>query len=235
MVKNGHEVTVISSNPAKQKDIEDLRANAAIGSIDDVAFLTKTFKEADAVYCMVPPNFAEQDQVAYYMRIANNYAEAIKQTRIKNALLLSSYGAHLEKGTGFIVGSHHAEKIFNGLQNVAITHIRPGYFYYNLLNFANMIKKAGFIGANYGGNDALVFVAPNDIATAVADEITKPSTGIKVRYVASDERTCNEVAKVLGNVIGKPGLEWKTLPAKRCREVWKQTEFPNLLQQFLLT
>jgi uncharacterized protein YbjT (DUF2867 family) len=51
----GHEVTVISSKPEKQTSIELLGAKAAIGSIEDVDFLTATFTGADAVYCMLPP------------------------------------------------------------------------------------------------------------------------------------------------------------------------------------
>jgi uncharacterized protein YbjT (DUF2867 family) len=56
LVKKGHRVTVISSNPEKQKEIEALGAIAAIGTLEDVDFLVSTFTGADAVYCMVPPN-----------------------------------------------------------------------------------------------------------------------------------------------------------------------------------
>lgn len=42
LLQQGHEVTVITSKAEKQKDIEALGAVAAVGSIDDVDFLTKT-------------------------------------------------------------------------------------------------------------------------------------------------------------------------------------------------
>ena len=38
LVQKGHAVTVISSKPERQKDIEALGAAAAIGTIDDVEF-----------------------------------------------------------------------------------------------------------------------------------------------------------------------------------------------------
>ncbi len=117
-------------------------------------------------------------------------------------------GAHLDKGTGFILGSHDVEGILNELSDVAITHLRPGYFYYNLYNFVDMIKGLGFIGANYGGDDKLVMVAPRDIAAAVAEEIETAAIGKQVRYVASDEHTANETAHILGAAIGKPDLKW---------------------------
>ncbi|MGF7041602.1 NmrA family NAD(P)-binding protein [Mucilaginibacter lappiensis] len=210
LVQKGHAVTVISSNPEKQAAIEALDATAAIGLVDDVDFLASTFINADAVFCMVPPNFAEPDQIAYYSQVGSNYAQAIGQSGIKRVVHLSSYGAHLDKGTGFIVGSHRVENILNKLVNTAITHLRPGYFYYNLYRFADMIKGAGIMGTNFGGDDKLVLVSPTDIAAVVAEEIVLQTTENKIRYVASDEHTCNEIASVLGDAIGKPNLKWLT-------------------------
>ncbi|MBC8041943.1 MAG: NAD(P)H-binding protein [Rhizobacter sp.] len=229
LVQKGHQVTVISSNREKQKDIAALDATAAIGSLEDVDFLKRAFSGADAVYCMIPPNFGEPNQVAYYRRIGSNYARAIGQSGIKRVVHLSSYGAHLEKGTGFILGSHHVEGILNELSDIAITHLRPAYFYYNLYNFADMIKGAGFIGANYGGDDKMVMVHPNDIAAAASEELETPATGKQVRYVASDEHTCNEVASILGAAIGKPDLKWVTFTNEQMQEGMEKRGMPASL------
>jgi uncharacterized protein YbjT (DUF2867 family) len=207
LLQKDHQVIIITSKSERQKDIEALGAKAAIGSVENVDFLTDTFKGADAIFCMIPPNFGEKDQVEYYSRIGENYAKAIRKSGIKRVVELSSYGAHLEKGTGFIVGSHRVEKILNELTDVAVTHVRPGYFYYNLLGYAKMIKAIGIMAANHGGEDKIALVSPIDIATAVADEIMTPFTGNKVRYVVSDDRTCHEIAIVLGTAIGKPDLK----------------------------
>ncbi len=226
LVEKGDTVTVISSKPEKGKDIEALGATAAIGSLDDVDFLVSTFTGADAVFAMAPPNFAEPDLVAYYRRIAGNYAQAIQQSGIKHVVYLSSYGAHLDKGTGFILGAHHAENILNELTGVAITHLRPGYFYYNLYNFTDMIKEAGIIGSNFGGDDKMVLVAPSDIAAVAAEELTSTATGTKVRYIASDEHTASETARILGNAIGKPELQWLTLTNKQTQSGMEEKGIP---------
>lgn len=229
LISKGHNVIVISSSADKKPAIEALGASSAIGSVDDTDFLIKTFTGADAIYCMVPPKFSEQDQVAYYKRIGCNYANAIKKAGVKRVVDLSSYGAHLAKGTGFIVGSYHVEQLFNELNNVAVTHIRPGYFYYNLFNFISMIKHAGFIGANYGDDDKVVLVSPKDIADAVADEITKTATGITFRYVGSDDRTCMDIAQVLGKAIGKPDLQWKRLTSEQMQKGMEANGMPASL------
>ncbi len=210
LVQNGHNVTVISSKPEKIKDIEELGATAAVGSLNDVKFLISAFTGADAVYTMVPPNFTVPDSRTYYQKLGGNYAQAIKQSGVKRVVHLSSYGAHLEKGTGIILGSHDCEKILNELPGVAVTHLRPGYFYYNLYNFKDMIKGMGIIGANYGGNDKIVMVDPTDIAAVAAEELQTSAKSKKVRYVASGEYTADEAARILGAAIGKPDLKWVT-------------------------
>jgi uncharacterized protein YbjT (DUF2867 family) len=213
LVQKGHKVTVISSSPEKQKAIEALGAAAAIGSLEDVEFLTAVFTGADCVYCMVPPNyfFNGVDHLVYCRQIGNNYAQAIRKSGVKRVIHLSSFGADLDKGTGLILGAHHVEEILRALPDVAITHMRPTYFYYNLYAYADMIKKAGVIAANYGNEDKIVFVSPMDIADAIAEEMETPRVGRNVRYVASDERTATEAAGILGAAIGKPDLKWITV------------------------
>jgi uncharacterized protein YbjT (DUF2867 family) len=238
LVRRGHAVTVISSKTEKEKAIEALGASAAIGSLDDLQFLTTAFTGADAVYCMIPPNhFKEPDAIAYYRRLGNNYAKAIQQAGVKRVVHLSSFGADLDKGTGFILGSHNVENILNELSGVAITHMRPTSFYYNLYSFVNMIKGAGFIAANYGGDDKLLWVSPIDIASAVAEEIVTPSIGRKIQYVASDELTGNEIASIIGAAIGKPMLKWIIITNEQMHSGLVATGVPkhvadNLVEMF---
>ncbi|WP_210521578.1 NAD(P)H-binding protein [Hymenobacter terricola] len=225
LVQKGHAVTVISSQPEKQPAIEALGAAAAIGSLEDADFLASTFAGADAVYAMVPPNFAAPDSRAYYRSIGRSYAQAIQQADIKRVVQLSSWGAHLDKGTGIILGSHDVEGILNELSGVAITYLRPTSFYTNWYSFVGMIKGAGFMGANYGGEVKVALVHPRDIAAAAAEELTAP-TGPAVRYVASDERTANEAARILGAAIGKPDLAWVTFTDAQMQENLEKNGVP---------
>lgn len=227
LIHKGHTVTVISSNPEKQSDIEALGASAAIGSLEDVDFLVSTFSGANAVYVMIPPNYTTPDSRVFYQTIGNNYAQAIKKAGVKRVVHLSSWGAHLDKGTGFILGSHDVEGILNALPEAGITHLRAGAFYYNLYNFIDMIKGLGFIGTNYGSDDKLIMVAPTDIAAAAMEELEKTTTGNNVRYVASDEFTANEAARVLGTAIGKPDLKWLTFTNEQTQEGLEKNGVPT--------
>lgn len=226
LVRNGHTVTVISSNPDKRKPIEAAGATAAIGFLADAAFLTTTFADADAAYCMIPPNFTVPDSRSYYQGIGRSYAQAITQSGIGRVVHLSSWGAHLSEGTGFITGSHDVEQLFNALPDVAITHLRAGSFYDNLYAYIDMIKRAGFIGTNYGGDDKIVMVSPLDIAAAAAQELTRSATGQNVRYVVSGEYTANQAARILGAAIGKPDLQWLTFTDEQTRSGLAQNGIP---------
>jgi len=211
LVQNGHAVTVISSSPERQKDIEALGATATIGLLEDVSFLTNAFTGADAVYTMVPPaDYFDKklDLMAYFRRLGDNFAQAIERSGVKKVVHLSSVGAELEKGSGAILAHHAVEIIMNKLSGVAITFIRPVGIYDNLYGFVPMIKNMGLISSNYGAGDKLAWVSPIDIAAAIAEELVTTFVGRKARYVASDELTGNDTASVLGVAIGKPDLKW---------------------------
>ena len=217
-MQKGHQVTVISSNPERQKEIEALGASAAIGIMEDADFLTDTFKGADAVYVMETMggnSFFDQnlDIIAAINKIGNNYKQAIEQSGVKRVVHLSSIGAHTDKGNGLLAFHYNVENILQTLpSDVSITFMRPVGFYYNLLGFINTIKTQGVIATNYGGDSKKPWVSPIDIAAAVAEELVTPFEGRKVRYVASEEISCNELASLLGAAIGKPDLKWVIIP-----------------------
>ena len=205
----GHHVTVISSKPDKTAQIEALGAKAAIGSVEDISFLTATFSGADAVYTMVPPNFGAENWKKYVAGIGEKYAEAISASGVKNIVNLSSMGAHMPEGCGPVSGLHFAEKALNDLEGVNVKHLRPGFFYPNFLANIGMIKHMGIIGGNYGDGTNLVIVHTDDIAEVAAEELMALSfNGKSVRYIASDEKTTHEIAAILGKAIGKPELPW---------------------------
>ncbi|MBS1917360.1 MAG: NAD(P)H-binding protein [Bacteroidetes bacterium] len=205
-----HEITVISRSEKNIQPLIAKGAKAAIGSVEDVAFLTKAFTGADAVYTMVPPNMSATNWKKWIGQIGKNYADAIKASGVKYVVNLSSIGAHLPEGCGPVTGLHYAEKAINELQDVHIKNLRPAYFYTNLLGNVGMIKNIGLMGANFGGqNLKVVLVNPEDIAEVAFEELSKLNfTGHSIRYIASDETTTDEIASVFGNAIGKPDLKW---------------------------
>lgn len=213
LAQNGHQVTVISRNTDRQNEIESLGASAAIGSIDDIPFLIETFKGADVVFLMeamdrelmFDPNF---DIIEAYSKIADNYKQAIEQSGVKKAIHLSSIGAHTTEGNGVLSMHYHAEQILNELpDDVVVKFMRPVGFFSNLYRNIQSIKD-GVIISNYSGDAVQPWVSPSDIAFAIAKEIESPFINRTKRYIASEEISGNEIAKILGEAIGNPELKW---------------------------
>lgn len=208
LIAAGHQVTIVSSNADRASAIEALGATPAIGSVEDVDFLTKAFTGADAVYAMVPPNFATNDWKKYIAGIGHNYAVAIKNAGVKHVVNLSSLGGHLAEGAGPISGMHFVEQEFNDLEGVAVKNLRPGFFYTNFLHNIDMIKNMGIIGANYKPDSVISMVSTDDIADAAAEISQSDFTGKSNQYIISSAHTSAEAAAILGAAIGKPNLPW---------------------------
>jgi len=214
LVQKGHEVTVISSKAEREKDIELIGAKAAIGTMEDVEFLSTAFTGADVVYVMEThgaSSFFDQnlDLMDVISKIGRNYKHAIQQSGVKKVVHLSSIGAHTNKGNGILAFHYNVENTLKELpEDVSIKFMRPVGFYYNMFAFIQTIKAQGAIVSNYGGDDKEPWVSPLDIAAVIAEEMEKPFEGRTIRYIASDEVSPNEVARILGEAIGKPDLTW---------------------------
>jgi uncharacterized protein YbjT (DUF2867 family) len=208
LIKNGQEVTIISSDSKKLTEIEALGAKSAIGSVSDLAFLTNAFKGADAIYTMVPPNWGVSDYRQYIAETGKNYLEAIRASGARRVVNLSSIGAHLSGGTGPIAGLYDVEHTLNTLDGIAVKHLRAGIFYINFFFDIGIIRNRGIMGNNYGEKSKLVMAYPRDIAVIAAEELQDSFEGKSHRYVVSDEREISEIVKILGTAIGKSALPW---------------------------
>ena len=222
LVQKGYSVTVISSKEERRKEIEALGAKAAIGTIQDLEFLTQTFKGADIVYLMeawegIGSMFdKDMDFVAAFNKIGNIYKQAVEQSGVKRIIHLSSIGAHTDKVNGSLLVHHNVENILRQLpDDVAVKFMRPVGFYTNIFRYMQSIKTQGAIVQTYGGDKKEPWVSPLDIVAAIAEEMEKPFEGKAIRYVASDEVSPNELAKIIGEAIGKPDLQWTVIPEEQ--------------------
>lgn len=227
LIASGHEVTVISSSNDRAEAIKALGAKAAIGSVNDIAFLKNVFADADAVFSLTPPNMGGSNIIANTTEAGKAVAAAIKETGVKRLVMLSSIGADLPGGNGPIAGLHNIEKIYETLENISVTFLRAGFFFTNLYNDVPMIKGAGILGSNYSVTTKIPFVYPGDIATAAAEELQKAPTGKNIHYIVSDVRTPNDVAKVLGLAIDKPELPWIEFTDEQALGGMKQAGLPD--------
>jgi uncharacterized protein YbjT (DUF2867 family) len=224
LLSEGHQVTVVGRNAEKLQALVSKGATAAAGSVEDAGFLKASFAGADAVYAMIPPNFATDNFRHYQNTVARNYTDAISANNIAHVVVLSSIGAHLGNGTGPVDGLADFEDLLKKNSTANIKLLRPSYFMYNLFAQIPMIKGMNIMGGNLGGGEEkLALVHTSDIAAVAAEELLALNfTGISVRYIASDERTGAEIAIVLSDAIGKPGIPWVEFTDEQTLEGMKQ-------------
>ncbi len=208
LVQKGIEVTGIARNAAKVKELGLEGIEFREGSITDVPFLTDVLQGKDAAFIMIPPNMTVADNLAYQQQAGEAIVEAIKASGIRNLVNLSSLGAEFESGTGPVMGVHYQEKRLNGLEGVNIIHLRPAYFFENVLANIPMIQVMGINGSPMRGDVHFPAIATADIAVVAAAYLERLDFEGKKVHVLLGPRdiTMQEITKVLGQATGKSQL-----------------------------
>jgi len=216
LLDKGEKIKVIGRSAERLKPFVDHGAEAAIGDVSDVGFLTNVFKGADAVFAMIPPAYTANDFRDYYNEIGANIFKSIQESGVIHVLFLSSIGAHLSEKTGPIKGLYDVEQRLNNLDDVNILYLRPTYFMENLLANIGMIKNMGINGGGIKGDVKFAMIATKDIAPVAADHLLKRDFSGKTVHELLGERdiSMDEVTKVFGEKIGKPDLGYVQFSAE---------------------
>jgi len=216
LLDKGEKVKVIGRSAERLKPFVDHGAEAAVGDVSDVGFLTNVFKGANAVFALIPPDYTANDFRGYYNEIGANIVKSIQESGVKHVLFLSSVGAHLPEKTGPIKGLYDVEQRLNNLDDVNILHLRPTYFMENLLPNIGMIKNMGINGGAIKGDMKFAMIATKDIAPVAAEHLLKRDFSGKTVHELLGERdiSMDEVTKVFGEKIGKPDLGYVQFSAE---------------------
>jgi uncharacterized protein YbjT (DUF2867 family) len=214
LLTRGEKVRVIGRDAVHMRGFVDKGAEAAIGNMADTAFLAGAFTGADAVFTMIPPNYAAPDFRVYQNEMGASIADAITKSGVKYVVNLSSQGAELPVGTGPILGLHDQELRLNGLTGVNVMHLRATYFMENLLMNIPLINQIGVAGSAVRGDQRFAMIATKDIAARVAEHLVRRDFAGKVvkDLLGHRDLTLNEATIVIGDKIGWPELKYVQFP-----------------------
>jgi uncharacterized protein YbjT (DUF2867 family) len=214
LLTRGEKVRVIGRDAARLQQFVRKGAVAAVGDLQDSTFLTEAFTGVDAVFTMIPPNYAAVDFRAYQNEIGTSIAMALTSARVRFVVNLSSQGADLPAGTGPIVGLRDQEQRLNALQGVHVVHLRCTYFMENLLMNIPLINQQGFAGSAVRGDQKFAMIATKDIAARVAEHLVKRDfLGKEVRdLLGQRDLSIEEAIAVFGRRIGRPDLKYVQIP-----------------------
>jgi uncharacterized protein YbjT (DUF2867 family) len=213
LLKEGHNVRIISRDAEKARELTDLGAILYQGDSSDPELLKKAFTGADAVYAMIPFNTLAEDYFAFQMNHVKALSYALEASRVNYAVSLSSVGAHLKEGAGVVQGLQRMEEAFNAIKGLNTMHLRASYFMENTLGQVGAIKHLGAMGSPVRGDMPIAMVATRDIAAMALERLLKLDfSGNIYKYVlGARDVTYNELASVFGRVIGKPDLKYYTV------------------------
>ncbi|MGA2259671.1 MAG: NAD(P)H-binding protein, partial [Thermoguttaceae bacterium] len=174
-------VTLLGRRPERLRKLTERRAQVLIGSQDDADFLIKATQDVDALFWATPPGYGSDDVRAFQNRLGKAAATAVHTNHVPRVVNLSSIGANLSSGAGPINGLHDVEQRLNDA-TANVTHLRPGFFFENLLWQADSIKNLGRISLPLSGSKRFPMIATRDIGRAAVQRlIDQQWTGHRVR------------------------------------------------------
>lgn len=211
LLNKGEMVRVIGRDSARLQQFVSRGAEAAVGDVQDTAFLTGAFKGVKAAFVMIPPDYGAANFRAYQDVVGISITTAIGTAGVSHVVNLSSQGAELPRGTGPILGLHDQEIRLNALHGIHVLHLRPTYFMENLLANVPLIHEHGFAGSAVRGDLKFAMIATADIADRAAGHLlARDFTGTSVRdLLGQRDLSLQEAFTVIGRRIGILNLVYR--------------------------
>ena len=145
----------------------------AVGDQRDAAYVAQATGGAEAVFWVHPDDWSRPDPDADAEHTGAGLAAAMRQNQIPRVVFLSSIGAELRHGAGFIDGLARIEQLLDSARDqtgAALVHLRCGYFMTNLLGELGRLR-AGLLTTTRPLEEPMPWVDPRDIAVVAAGRL----------------------------------------------------------------
>jgi uncharacterized protein YbjT (DUF2867 family) len=224
LLSKGRKVRVIGREAGRLQSFVRKGAEAFTASVSDAAALTKAFSGALAAYLMLPPITSREDQE----RESDAIAKAVKESGLRYAVYLSSYGAQVPEGTGPVAGLHSSEQKLNAISGLNVLHLRAAYFMENNLAAIGMIHGTGVFGHALLPDLKMPMIATRDVGDYAAQRLLNLDFSGKQTLELLGERDLSmaEATAVIARGIGKPGLRYEQFPYDQVQQVLTQMGMP---------
>ncbi|EEI70783.1 NAD(P)H-binding protein [Lentilactobacillus hilgardii] len=206
LLKDGHDVTIITTSQKRAAQIKELGANAAIGTMTDEDFLSRQFQNADVVYLMISGN-SDGSIFENAKKQGQIFSNAVRKANVKNVVDLSSIGAY-EPEAGSLYAYHFIEDKLRELNDVNVAFVRPVGFYSNLYTNVQSIRQNHVIYSNIPEQTEGKRVSPIDIAKVVLKLLEQTPEGKTIHYVYSDTFSMHQLIEMLKVSLPMPDLHF---------------------------
>ncbi len=209
LLAKGKNVRVVGRDAGRLRRFVRNGAEAFTADMSDSTALAKAFSGARAAYLVLPPITSREDQE----RQSDAFAKVAKESGLRYALYLSSYGAHVPEGTGPVTGLHSAEQKLNAIGDLNVLHLRAAYFMENNLAAIGMIQGMGIFGHALLPDLKIPMIATPDVGNYAAERLLALDfSGKETRELLGErDLSMTEVTAVIARGIGKPDLRYEQL------------------------
>ncbi len=223
LLSKGKKVRVIGRDAGRLQHLVRKGAEAFTADVSDAAALTKAFGGARAAYLILPPITTREDQEQQ----SDAIAKAVKESGLRYAVYLSSYGAHVPEGTGPVTGLHSSEQKLNAISGLNVLHLRAAYFMENNLGAIDMIHGMGLFGHVLLPDLKLPMIATRVVADYGARRLLDLDFSGKQTRELLGERDLSmaEATAVIARGIGKPNLRYEQFSYDQVEQALRQTGF----------
>lgn len=229
LLAKGEKIRVIGRDASKLQPFVQKGAEAAVGTVEDAAFLRQAFQGAQAAYLLIPPDMQTNDYRGYQERVVAAYAAATADAKVPYVVTLSSVGADLTEKSGPILGLHDLETKLNTIKGLNVLHLRPAGFMENLFMSVQPLRTMGMLPGPMPADAPHAMIAARDIGAYAAERLhPRDFSGSSVQELHGQrDISMKEVAAVVGNAIGKPKLGYMQVPFMMLEPAMVQTGLPK--------
>ncbi len=224
LLSKGKKVRVVGRDSGRLQPYVDKGAEAVTATVSDATALTKAFSGARAAYLMLPPAKSREEQE----RESDGIAKAAKESGLRYAVHLSSYGAQVAEGAGPVSGLHSSEQKLIAIDGLNVLHLRAAYFMENNLAAIGMIHHMGIFGNALLPDLKIPMAATRDVGEYAGQRLLHLDfSGKQTRELLGErDLSMTEVTAVIARGIGKPDLRYEQFPYDEVQQALTQLGVP---------
>ena len=204
LLSHGQRVRGIARDAARAAEWAAGGGEAAVGSLEDAAFLTRTLEGAAGCFVLLPEDPFAPDFRGIRRAMADAIAKAVRESHVPHVVVLSAVAASLAEGNGPAQDLYYLERAVRKT-TARVTVIRACWFQENVGAVVPAAMNAG-IYPNFTASSDAAFptVATRDVGRIAAALLLSPPPTNETIDVVGPVYSARDLAQALGEAMGKP-------------------------------
>jgi uncharacterized protein YbjT (DUF2867 family) len=207
ILDKGEPIRVIARDPSHLPEHSRSRVEVVQGSHGDFDIVSQAFRDADAVFWLVPPSPVAESLEAAYLDFTRSACEAIRSERVRRVVGISALGrgTHVAGDAGLVTASLAMDDLIAGT-GVSYRALTMPSFMDNILRQVEPIKSRGVFFSPISGDRKLPTCATRDIAALAARLLLDSSwRGVgSTAVLGPEDLSFHDMAAIISDVLGKP-------------------------------